>query len=177
MNLKYLILGLLPLFTTCNGNILPLKIQNIIPQAFTQAIQPSTYSQVASHFPLTRHPQNSRSIPYLEAFRNSHFGTTRIQTTQKGQSWYANVKLGSTTVPLIIDTGSSDLWVPRKGFQCQDPETRVNVSEAMWNLAGTYDPGTEFVVVPGENFDIWYGDGSFATGPMGNVKVELGGVS
>lgn len=82
---------------------------------------------------------------------------------------------------MVIDTGSSDLWVPGKGFQCQDPVTRENLSQAACKFGdagfGGVDVGRGWKVSEGEHLDVFYGDGSFAAGALGMVDVELAGIS
>lgn len=155
----------------------PLIISHLKPEALMPMTPPASYTQVSSFFPLRRGGGASRSIPFLQAFRNGGFGIAGVHATPQGNTWYTDVQLGSTTAPLILDTGSSDLWVPGKGFQCQDPASGNNVSESACGFCRTYDLGKEFVPFADQHLNVIYGDGTFATGPMGNVRVELGGIT
>lgn len=87
------------------------------------------------------------------------------------------MKVGAKTFPLILDTGSSDLWIAETGFQCLNQSTGLPVPESECLFGSTYAPGQEFKPVANENFKIQYGDGDFLTGSFGHTKVTLGGIS
>lgn len=47
-----------------------------------------------------------------------------------GQSYVADVTVGGQEIPLLIDTGSADLWVAPEGFVCLDEEHKEAPREA-----------------------------------------------
>jgi hypothetical protein len=49
---------------------------------------------------------------------------TRINNL--GQVGYiANVTIGNAVYPLLLDTGSSDTWIPMEGFQCLNADNTI----------------------------------------------------
>lgn len=81
--------------------------------------------------------------------------------------YIAPISIGGQEIPMNIDTGSADLWV----FNTQLGRNAVEGHTL-------YDPmkSSTFKLLPGEDFNITYGDGSGATGNVGTDIVSIGGV-
>ncbi|KAI0777443.1 acid protease [Trametes elegans] len=78
------------------------------------------------------------------------------------------VQVGETLTPLIIDTGSSDLWLLSDGCEGHCPTTNVPLY-----------PGTALKSV-GQDVRLLYGDshtGTHASGPIGTDTVTIAGLS
>lgn len=61
-----------------------------------------------------------------------------------GQSYIANVTIGEQEIPLLIDTGSSDLWVAPDSFVCLDEnhnETSLENCNIPVYFEGTFSGG------------------------------------
>jgi aspergillopepsin I len=84
---------------------------------------------------------------------------------------------GGKIFNLEIDTGSSDTWIVNKTYQCFDINTNATIPQSSCNFGSGYAPGREFKLIPNENFEILYGDGTTIYGIFGNVKVKVGGIS
>jgi len=93
------------------------------------------------------------------------------------EEFATNVTFGDQTFEFIVDTGSSDTWVVESGFSCVDIETEAPLSEADCSFGPTYTVTPEFVEIPGENFNITYGDGEFLSGIFGYENVTVAGIS
>ncbi|OAP59491.1 hypothetical protein AYL99_06789 [Fonsecaea erecta] len=79
------------------------------------------------------------------------------------------VSLGSQSVGLLVDTGSSDTWAVKAGFDC-DPGFRCDFGDAI-----TVDKA--FELLPDAEFVINYLDTSYASGPLANTSVEIAGLT
>ncbi|KAI0666474.1 acid protease [Trametes maxima] len=78
------------------------------------------------------------------------------------------VTVGSTSTPLILDTGSSDLWLVSDGYKGLRSSTNVPLYSAA-ALASA-----------GQDVQLLYGDsrtGTRATGPIGTDTVSIAGLS
>ncbi|KAJ6596130.1 acid protease [Mycena vulgaris] len=93
--------------------------------------------------------------------------------------YLANITIGNQAFSVIVDTGSSDTWVAKKGFAC-------------FNLTGHPEPastcrfGTQgfdthlsksFQSYPSTSFGIQYGDGEYLSGAAAFETVSVGGLT
>lgn len=93
-----------------------------------------------------------------------------------GTPYIAHVTVGTKTVPLLVDTGSSDLWVAPKDFICLDSDGHP-VQQPSCGFASFVNNTFSGGVVPDEYLSIIYGNGQFAYGPYGFDSVSLGGIT
>lgn len=93
-----------------------------------------------------------------------------------GTSYIAHVTVGSQTIPLLVDTGSSDLWVVPSNFNCLDRDG-LDIEQASCGFPTFYDGHLSGGVVTDEYFSIVYGNGQFIYGPYGQETVSLGGIT
>ncbi|KAF3769780.1 acid protease, partial [Cryphonectria parasitica EP155] len=91
-------------------------------------------------------------------------------------SYIAQVTVGTQTVPLLVDTGSSDLWVAPSSFQCLD-ESGKATNQSACDFPAFYEGSFSGGVVPDEYFSIIYGNGQYLYGPYGLESVSFGGVT
>ncbi|KAK3378147.1 aspartic peptidase domain-containing protein [Podospora didyma] len=89
-----------------------------------------------------------------------------------------DVKLGNTTFSLIIDTGSSDTWLVKEGFQCLNAALQT-VSFVNCNFGPVFKGNFSGGQIPGQHFNISYGSGNgpFLNGQMGYSDLTLAGVT
>ncbi|KAJ6007942.1 acid protease [Penicillium herquei] len=118
---------------------------------------------------------NTRSAGYQ--FKDRH-NTANVTSLLSGQEYATPITFGNQTFEVILDTGSSDTRVPHSGFKCYDLETRNRTSQASCGFGPElYTPSSTFKKIPGELFDIGYGDDEFGYGYMGNESVTFAGIN
>ncbi|KAI1392246.1 aspartic peptidase domain-containing protein [Hypoxylon trugodes] len=130
--------------------------------ATTQKVIPVPFSKPTSRLPALR----GRAGTYSQELNNN----------LTGGGYYAQVTLGTPpqTVDLVVDTGSSDVWVLASSANlCQ--------SKSMQSYYGyclsTYDPSksSTYSVVSQDSFSIRYVDGSGAQGDYIRDNFSIGG--
>ncbi|OTB04011.1 hypothetical protein M426DRAFT_59550 [Hypoxylon sp. CI-4A] len=118
-----------------------------------------------------------RTTPRLPAL-HKRAGTysQELNNNLTGGGYYAQVSVGTPpqTVDLILDTGSSDVWI-------LDSDADLCKSKAKQNYYGyclsTYDPSqsSTYSVVSDDDFSIQYVDGSGAEGDYITDNFSIGG--
>ncbi|KAL9110155.1 MAG: hypothetical protein Q9227_005215 [Pyrenula ochraceoflavens] len=98
----------------------------------------------------------------------SEDGTVTATGTQNDSEFLSPVQVGGQTMVMDFDSGSSDMWV----FNTQLPANQQGNHTL-------FDPSksTTFQQMQGATFNISYGDGSFASGPVGMDQVDIGGAT
>lgn len=91
--------------------------------------------------------------------------------------YFTNIIFGTETFQAVVDTGSSDTWLVQKGFRCVDVQTEVPLPEPQCKFGTPYTSSPTFKQIPGENFDIGYGDGEALTGIVGTEDITLAGIT
>ncbi|KAL8665996.1 MAG: hypothetical protein Q9202_001733 [Teloschistes flavicans] len=91
--------------------------------------------------------------------------------------YFANITFGTETLQAVVDTGSSDTWLVETGFECANVQTRIPVPEEQCRFGALYSTSPTFKQIPGENFNILYGDGEKLTGIVGTEDVTLAGLT
>lgn len=91
--------------------------------------------------------------------------------------YFTDITFGTETFKAVVDTGSSDTWVIKTGFQCVTQGPRpISLTEDACDFGPAYNPTPTFKQIPGENFNISYADGESLTGIVGTEDVTLGGI-
>ncbi|KAJ7794320.1 acid protease [Mycena olivaceomarginata] len=93
--------------------------------------------------------------------------------------YLVNITIGSQAFSVIVDTGSSDTWLARKGFSCLNLTGHpVPVSTCAFGTQGFDSQLSEsFQAYPKTIFDISYGDGEFLRGTAAFETVSIGGLT
>lgn len=93
-----------------------------------------------------------------------------------GTSYIAQVTIGTQTIPLLVDTGSADLWVAPSTFVCLD-EHGSKMDQSTCGFPGLFEGTWSGGAVPDEYLSIHYGNGQYLYGPYGRESVTLGGIT
>lgn len=105
--------------------------------------------------------------------------TTPLISASGGQVFLANVTVGGKRYSVVIDTGSSDPWLARIGYQCYDPYDDRLLPQSECGFAGAYDPSqsTTYTAVPNQSFNISYADGEYLNGGVGIESFSMAGIT
>ncbi|KIW95847.1 uncharacterized protein Z519_02911 [Cladophialophora bantiana CBS 173.52] len=103
--------------------------------------------------------------------------TSSLLSTTFGTIFDVNVTIGGQTFPLLVDTGSSDTYVMRTGYQCFDKNngTELPQSACLYG-SGTYTPSATYSEIPNEIFGVQYGAG-IASGILAHEDITLAGIT
>ncbi|KAI3394329.1 hypothetical protein diail_2881 [Diaporthe ilicicola] len=91
------------------------------------------------------------------------------------QANHLNILIGGQKLPVLIDTGSADLWVAPDSFVCLD-ENHNEASRATCNIPAYFE-GNGSEVVKDEYFSISYGNGQYVYGDYVLESVTFGGIT
>ncbi|KAF7371069.1 Acid protease [Mycena sanguinolenta] len=105
--------------------------------------------------------------------------TAILEGSDLDQEYLTNVTIGGQTFKAIIDTGSSDTWLIKKGFNCFNLTGAPESTETCGFGSDGFDTSASptFKAFPNVSFNISYGDGEFLSGPVGFDTVSVGGLS
>ncbi|KAF7326791.1 Acid protease [Mycena sanguinolenta] len=126
---------------------------------------------------LTGRPSKKR--PGVRAATAGGGDTVVVDGSDFDEEYLTNFTVGGQPFSLIVDTGSSDTWVPQIGFNCFDldgnpvPETTCAFGTPGFNIKAS----KTFQPFPNVSFNITYGDGEFLSGPVGFDTISIGGLS
>ncbi|KAJ5692444.1 hypothetical protein N7462_001867 [Penicillium macrosclerotiorum] len=122
---------------------------------------------------------NPRSAAYLLGLtsRATSSGSSVLTSLAEGEEYATSITFGTQTFDVIVDTGSSDTWVVKEGFECLDLDTGKKVSTSECEFGSTYTVDSTFSKISGEEFEIEYGDGEYLYGYMGTETVSLADVT
>jgi Eukaryotic aspartyl protease len=108
---------------------------------------------------------------------NCHGHSAGLISLSEGSVFATKIKFGTESFEVVVDTGSSDTWVIKTGFQCVGAQNGTAEPEDYCGFGPTYNTTKTFSQVPDENFNITYGDNEFLTGIIGHEKVTLAGIT
>ncbi|KAI6124124.1 aspartic peptidase domain-containing protein [Pisolithus croceorrhizus] len=78
----------------------------------------------------------TRGLPPARAARQSSSSHVLSVGNTQNSFYYTNITLGSQTISVMLDTGSSDLWVTGSVLNAQDTGKSLTLSYAVGNAAG-----------------------------------------
>lgn len=108
--------------------------------------------------------------------RSEHSHRSVASINLRGTSYITDVSLGTQIIPLLIDTGSADLWAATSSFICLDANGN-EIAQSGCGFPVLFEGNLSGGVVPGQYFSVYYGSGQFAYGPYGLETVSLGGIT
>lgn len=106
--------------------------------------------------------------------RRATSNPTRL--TAYGTFFDTEVTIGKQKFQLLVDTGSSDIWVVQTGYQCLDGTNFTKLPQAACSWNTTYDVSSTFEQIANETLGIQYGAG-VAFGKVGKEDVTVGGIT
>ncbi|KAF9074548.1 acid protease [Rhodocollybia butyracea] len=119
-----------------------------------------------------------QSLRASQAARAGKTFTGTVAGSDFDEEYLTNVTVGTQEFQLIVDTGSSDTWVPETGFSCFNLENQpVPQSTCAFGTGGFNTDTPHFKVDPDVNFNITYGDGEFLTGTAGFTTITVAGMA
>ncbi|KAF2433961.1 acid protease [Tothia fuscella] len=181
--LSLLSLSILSLLTTSNALALPenhLEVRGLQSLQIEKTAAAAPDAVTNNYLVLEKSNMSSisnavlSSLQQANGLRKRQDGSTPLIPLLGGAEFVSEVTIGSQTVKMIMDTGSSDTWLIKEGFECTD-SNRKAVDESTCNFGPTYD-GT-ITQIAGQDFQISYGDGEFVTGVFGTQDVEIAGIT
>lgn len=96
--------------------------------------------------------------------------------TTFGTVYDAEITIGNQTVLLFLDTGSSDIWVAKTGYQCLNNTDNSILPREACGYSPGYDISPTFKQLPNQTFGVKYGAG-ISSGIVGYEKVTFGGLT
>ncbi|KAM3419477.1 hypothetical protein BST61_g5403 [Cercospora zeina] len=156
-----------------------------IPRARSKADVRHTELKVTENVvSLTRKDATSLSSMYVQAMRGRRGvsrvanATTPLISVEGGQVFLADVTVGGKPFRVVIDTGSSDPWLAREGFECFDPINDARLEQSVCEFGPAYDPSqsTTYASIPEQNFNISYADGEYLNGGLGIETFSMAGI-
>ncbi|KAF1918099.1 aspartic peptidase domain-containing protein [Ampelomyces quisqualis] len=98
-----------------------------------------------------------------------------LRTHSFGFFYNAAVTIGGEDFELNIDTGSHVTWVAATDFTCSDDKGKDVLPQEKCRSGRLFNPNKPAFQPVGQNDLIGYGDGSFASGEKGKVRLGIGG--
>ena len=105
-------------------------------------------------------------------------GSSILRASRGAVSLITQMSFGNQTFNMLVDTGSSDLWLANTSFKCfkgNDSE----VPQASCGIEPLYDYQTDrlFTEIPNEKFLAGYELNGIVSCIVGKVEVTLGGIT
>jgi hypothetical protein len=114
------------------------------------------------------------TIPSTRAIHQVMASTSNIILTDVVQAVAVNVSFGTERRSLIIDTGSSDTWMPIQGFECLNLTTARPQPQAACAFPLPISTPKQFVQIPNAHINGSYGSGEYILGKTGLSPVTIG---
>ncbi|KAJ7714841.1 acid protease [Mycena olivaceomarginata] len=105
--------------------------------------------------------------------------TVALDVSRFETEYLVNVTIGGQDFTVIVDTGSVDMWVVQRGFNCVDANgTSVPQSVCAFGTDGfDTNASTTFESFPDVRANLRFGNGVVLNGSVGFDTVTVGGVS
>jgi hypothetical protein len=122
--------------------------------------------QLSKHFGTTN--PSTRAIHKAMGFNNN------ITLADITQAVAVNVTFGNQQRELIVDTGSSDTWMPVQGFECLNLTTAHPQPQAACAFPPPISTPKQFVQIPNAHINASYGGGEYILGKTGLSPITIG---
>lgn len=118
---------------------------------------------------------NATSIP--RSNQRSSGSTSSLIATQFGTVFDTSMVIGNQTFQMLVDTGSSDTYVMRDGFNCINATSNLVIPESdCYYKNKTYHNSRTHRHITSQMFGVQYGAG-LASGEMAYEDVTLSGIT
>lgn len=134
------------------------------------------YAAIFSAIITEAHPEFRNEIQHREVKETGVTLPLKATYTPGGTILDVNITIGGQNFSMYLDTGSSDIWVPKNTFQCLNATDNSILPREKCLFNKTYNISSTFQQVPDQNFGVRYGSG-IATGVVGNERVTFGGLT
>ncbi|KAJ7780462.1 acid protease [Mycena olivaceomarginata] len=128
-------------------------------------------------------PRRKAKVDALAALRGgvvsrNAYTTVPLAGSNMDTDYLVNVTIGGQNFSLVIDSGSSDTWVPQAGFSCFNL-TGSPVPQTTCNFGSTgFNPNSSktFELYQNVSFNQTYGTSEYVAGPIALETVSIGGL-
>lgn len=134
-------------------------------------------SNILELITIPRSSTTSTQVAGLAKRAEDDNGTEAYLSTVQGRIYLASVTFGGTPYTVVVDTGSSDTWLAKTGFECVSPTTGTSVPEAQCAFGPLYTPSPTLIEIPGLEFNISYADNETLSGTLGYELATIAGLS
>ncbi|CAK9437937.1 uncharacterized protein LODBEIA_P23150 [Lodderomyces beijingensis] len=141
--------------------------------AIPEGLEKRSPGFVSLDFDVIRKPLSANSTAPTGAGVSKRAGKVPLTLIDEGVSYASKITVGSNKQPqtVIIDTGSSDLWLVDVNAKCEGKDNDCK-------QYGTFNPSTSSTWKKlNQQFSIEYGDYTTSTGTYGKDTVGFGGIS
>ncbi|KAI5462149.1 aspartic peptidase domain-containing protein [Mariannaea sp. PMI_226] len=101
---------------------------------------------------------------------------SQITATLNGLWFDVEVQVDGKPFYLLVDTGSSDTWVAKTGYQCISSVNNTELPQHDCGWSPTFDVPKDFEYVQNQTFGVQYGTG-ISLGKVGFANVTVGGIT
>lgn len=105
-------------------------------------------------------------------------GTGPVTAANYDVEYIANVIAGTNNLSLVVDTGSSDTWFVRQGFNCVDPQRHLPILTASCHFGPVFKGDFPGGKIANKHMAVAYGyqGGPFLEALLGYSDLEVSGV-
>ncbi|KAJ7483965.1 acid protease [Mycena galericulata] len=127
-----------------------------------------------------RRASKVHALNALRSFSSDNSGgeyTTPLMGADYDFEYLVPIMIGGQNFSVIVDTGSSDTWLPKTGFACFNLTGHPEPATTCAFGSPGFDPARSksFVPFPNTEFKIMYGDGEYLSGVAAYETVGVGG--
>ncbi|KAJ6457398.1 aspartic peptidase domain-containing protein [Mycena vitilis] len=146
-----------------------------------RSVEPAVIPAAQFVVPITsRAPRRQSKKSNLAALRAHASNNTAILAgADLDEEYLTDITVGGQNFSAIVDTGSSDTWLVKKGFSCFNLTGAPEESATCGFGSDGFDTAASstFQTFPKVSFNITYGDQEFVSGPVGFDTVSVGGLT
>ncbi|GAB7337919.1 hypothetical protein MBLNU457_4305t3 [Dothideomycetes sp. NU457] len=127
----------------------------------------------ALHQAIRRGANTDRLVSRLKS------GNVSLFAAEGGSLFLTKISIGTPvqSFSVVLDTGSSDTWIPLANFTCLDVSSSAVLPQKECQFAKFYKPTSNTLsLIPNTNFNISYQDGEYINGIMIKETLSIAGI-